>query len=434
MNIEKTNIILDSLAEAVVTVDKNFKVTFINEAAEKITGYKKEQIIGDFCKHYFESDFCEFNCPIATVLKNGKNVYDRETEIHCNGKGTIPIKLNAAVLKDENNIPSGGVISFRDISVFKEYDKILKKNSNYHGIIGKSKKLKSIFNLIDEISDSDAPVLITGETGTGKELIADAIFNTSLRKGKSFIKLNCSAIPKNLIISELFGHVKGAFTDARNDRTGRFELADGGTVFLDEVCDLPLEVQPQLLRFLQEGTFERLGESITRTSDVRIIAATNKNLQDEIKKGNFREDLYYRLNVIDIHLPLLRERKEDIPILINFFINKFSKVYNKKILGTDNKSNDILFNYNYSGNIRELENIIEYAVIRTKTENEICVCHLPNKLRMNHNCKKNDTPYVHNNDLIELLNTHKWNKTKVADILDIDRTTLWRRMQKLGIS
>lgn len=434
MTNEKTKIILDSLADAVVTVDKNFKVTFINEAAEKITGYKKEEIIGDYCKHYFDSDFCEFNCPIASVLKNGKNVYDRETEINCNGRGTVPIKLNAAVLKDENNVPAGGVISFRDISLLKEYDKILKNDTNYHGIIGKSKKLKSIFNLIDEVSDSDAPVLITGETGTGKELIADAIFNTSLRKGKSFIKLNCSAIPKNLIISELFGHVKGAFTDARNDRTGRFELADGGTIFLDEICDLPLEVQPQLLRFLQEGTFERLGESVTRTSDVRVIAATNKNLQEEIKKGNFREDLFYRLDVVNIYLPSLRERKDDIPILIDFFINKFSKAYNKKILGLDDKSNDILLNYNYGGNIRELENIIEYAVIRTKTENEICVCHLPHKIRRNHNCKKNDTPDIHNNELVELLNKYKWNKTEVAKALGIDRTTLWRRMQKLGIS
>lgn len=434
MDSKKTNIILDSLAEAVVTVDKNFKVTFINEAAERITGYKKEQIIGDFCKHYFDSDFCEFNCPIASVLKTGENVYDRETEINCNGRGTIPIKLNAAVLRDENNIPAGGVISFRDISVLKEYDKLLKNESSFHGIISKNKKMKNIFNLIEEISGSDAPVLITGETGTGKELIADAIFKLSDRNKKEFIKLNCSAIPKNLIVSELFGHVRGAFTDARNDRIGRFELANGGTIFLDEVCDLPLEAQPQLLRFLQEGTFERLGDSITKSADVRIIAATNKNVETEIKKGNFREDLFYRLDVVNINLPSLRERKDDIPILIDYFINKFSAVYNRKILGLDDKSNDILMNYNFSGNIRELENIIEYAVIRTKTEKEICVCHLPQKIRQNHNCNQRSIPELHNNQLVELLNKHKWNKSEVAKVLGIDRTTLWRRMKKLGLS
>ena len=321
-NINNTNIILDSLAEAVVTVDKDFKITFINEAAERITGFKKEKLIGKFCKNYFDSKFCEFNCPIVYVLKTGKNIYDRETEINCNEKQNIPIKLNAAVLKDDNNQPIGGVISFRDISAIKEIDGFLKTESNFHGIVGKNKKLKNIFNLIEEISDTDAPVLICGETGTGKELIANAVQTVSQRKNKNYVKVNCSVIPPNLIVSELFGHAKGAFTDAKNDRVGRFEYADGGTIFLDEICDLPIEIQPQLLRVLQEGTFERLGESLTRHVDVRIIAATNKNVDEEIYTKKFREDLYYRLNVITIELPPLRERKNDIPLLIEYFIKR----------------------------------------------------------------------------------------------------------------
>lgn len=432
--IENDKVILNSLAEAVVTVDKNFKITFINEAAEKITGYKKDQIVDGLCKNYFVSDFCEFNCPIAHVLKSGKNVYDRETEIHCNQKGNIPIKLNAAVLRDENNEPVGGVISFRDITAFKEIDKLLKSHSSYYGIIGKDKKIKKIFNLIDEIADSDAPVIITGETGTGKELIANAIQSVSKRKNKPFVKVNCSAIPQNLLNSELFGHVKGAFTDARNDRIGRFEFANEGTIFLDEICDLAIEIQPQLLRFLQEGTFERLGESFTRKADVRVITATNKNIEEEISKGRFREDLFYRLEVININLPSLRERKEDIPLLIEFFINKYSRIYNKNILGIDDNTNNILMNYNYPGNIRELENIIEYGVIRTKAGEEICICNLPQKLRSNFNCnQKLNELEIHNNDIIELLNKYRWNKTKVAEVLGIDRTTLWRKMKSLGI-
>jgi PAS domain S-box-containing protein len=434
-NINNTNIILDSLAEAVVTVDKDFKITFINEAAEKITGFKKEDVIGKFCKHYFDSKFCEFNCPIVNVLKTGKNIYDRETEINCSERQNLPIKLNAAVLKDENNQPIGGVISFRDISVMKEIDGFLKTESNYHGIVGKNKKLKNIFNLIDEISDTDAPVLISGETGTGKELIANAVQTVSQRKGKNYVKVNCSVIPPNLIVSELFGHAKGAFTDAKTDRIGRFEYTDGGTIFLDEICDLPIEIQPQLLRILQEGTFERLGESVTRHADVRIIAATNKNIEEEIHTKKFREDLYYRLNVITIELPPLRERKDDLHLLIEYFIKKYSVVYKKNIKGIDDNTLEVLMNYNFPGNIRELENIIEYAVIRTKKDEAICVCLLPHKLRKNSNCGKNTktSSDINNNELVELLNEHKWNKTKVAEVLGVDRTTLWRKMKRIGI-
>jgi PAS domain S-box-containing protein len=437
MNSDKnTDTILNSLAEAVVTVDKDFKITFINEAAERITGFKKENLIGKFCKNYFDSKFCEFNCPIVNVLKTGKNIYDRETEINCKEGQNIPIKLNAAVLKDEDDRPIGGVISFRDISVLKEIDGFLKTESRYHGIVGKNKKLKNIFNLIDEISDTDAPVLISGETGTGKELIANAVQTISQRKNKNYIKVNCSVIPPNLIVSELFGHAKGAFTDAKADRIGRFEYANGGTIFLDEICDLPIEIQPQLLRILQEGTFERLGESITRHVDVRIIAATNKNIEEEIYTKKFREDLYYRLNVITIELPPLRERKDDLPLLIEYFIKKYSIVYKKNIKGIDDNSLQVLMNYNFPGNIRELENIIEYAVIRTKSGETICVCLLPQKLRKNSNCRKNtkSTSDINNNELVDLLNEHKWNKTKVAEILGVDRTTLWRKMKRIGIN
>lgn len=437
MKDQNTNTILNSLAEAVVTIDKNFKITFINEAAKKITGFKKDEIVGMYCKHFFESDFCEINCPIVNVIKSGKSIYDRETELKCDSETTIPIKLNAAVLKDESGIPIGGVITFRDISQLKKMENILDANYVFHNIVSRNKQMKEIFNLIIDIADTDIPILITGETGTGKELIANAIQNVSKRKDKPYLKINCSIIPENLIVSELFGHVKGAFTDARQDRTGRFEYADKGTIFLDEIGDLPISVQPQLLRFLQDGTYERLGDTVTKKSDVRIISATNINLEEAITNGTFRKDLFYRLNVVNIQVPPLRKRRDDIPILIDYFLKKYSLIYKKELKGFDERSIEILNSWSFPGNVRELENIIEYCVIKTKNKHEICVCNLPQNLREKYPCnstsKENVNLTINSTNLINILNDCRWNKTLAAKKLGIDRTTLWRRLKSLGI-
>jgi PAS domain S-box-containing protein len=435
----KNNVILNSLAEGVITVDKDFKITFFNEAAEKITGFNKEKVIGNYCKNVFKSEFCFSNCPIANVLQNGKNVYDVDTSIQCNNAEPLSIRLNAAILKDEENMPIGGVISFRDVTILKKIESFLEIDSLFMGMIGKTKEMKEIFRLVEEISSSDAPVFIHGETGTGKELIANAIQALSKRQDKNFVKVNCSVIPQNLIASELFGHVKGAFTDAHKDRIGRFEYADKGTIFLDEIGELPLQMQPQLLRVIEKGSFERLGETITRNVDVRIISATNINIEDVIKKEKFRRDLYYRLNVIPIELPPLRKRKEDIPFLTNYFIKKYSIVYQKKVEGIDEDALELILNWNWPGNVRELENVVEYALIKTKREGALCICCLPTKIRGPIKCKRksNDSKNIlekNNTELIELLNAHKWNKTKVAEILGIDRTTLWRKLKSIGIN
>lgn len=288
-------------------------------------------MIGKFCRHIFKSDFCAQNCPIANLLQNGKNIYDIETSIHCNNSQSIPVKLNAAILKDENASPIGGVISFRDISLIKKVENMLNTKNIFMGMIGASKKMREIFQLIELIAESDIPVLIHGETGTGKELVANAIKALSRRKDKNFVKINCSVIPESLIGSELFGHAKGAFTDAHKDRVGRFEFADGGTIFLDEIGELPLQMQPQLLRIIEDGSYERIGETITRNVNVRIISATNVNIEEAIKVGKFRQDLFYCLNTVTIEIPPLRDRKEDIPFLVEHFLNKYSIVY-KKIL------------------------------------------------------------------------------------------------------
>lgn len=434
--------ILDSLAEGLFTVDKNFRITFLNRAAERITGFKKEEAIGRFCKDIFQSDFCLSGCPLVNVLKSGVSIYDFKTKYICKNSRQISIKLNASILKNSDNNPMGGVVSFRDFLYENSINEYLRDNTNFYGIVGHTKAMTDIFHLIHEIAYTDAAVLIQGETGTGKEMIANAIQATSKRRKEKFVKVNCSVLPPNLLASELFGHAKGAFTDAVKDRVGRFELADRGTIFLDEIAEMPLQMQTLLLRVIQEGTFERLGESLTRKVDVRIIAATNVNIKEAIKNGNFREDLYYRLNVIPIYIPPLRQRKEDIPFLIRHFIQKFNLLYDKEIKDVEDRALNILINYYWQGNIRELENVIEYSFIRNKDDNKITLCSLPSYITQLNDCpgSKVVNPYnsrtetkINTAALIELLNKHRWNKTKVARILGVNRTTIWRHLKSTGI-
>lgn len=430
----KRDEILDSIGEGLLTVDKNFKINFFNRAAEQITGFKREEVLNQFCKYVFKCELCESKCPIGLILESGNPLYDFRSNIEIKDGTRKPIKLNAAILKNDSDQPIGGVISFRDLSEIESIRKDISSTGNFYGIIGRGKVMQDIFNLIEEISDSDATVLIQGESGTGKELVANAIQATSKRKSKPFVKVNCAVFPENLLASELFGHIKGAFTDAVRDRLGRFELANEGTIFLDEIAEMPLQTQVQLLRVLQEGTFERVGESIPRKADVRVIAATNIKIAEALKSGKLREDLYFRLNVIPIFIPPLRERVEDIPHLVNSFIKEFSKIYNKQIEDIDNEALDALIKYYWPGNVRELENIIEFLVVRTK-ERIIHFDSLPENLK----AAKNDQQFVKEykrenpSELIQILEKHKWNKTKAAQELGVGRTTLWRMLKNLNI-
>ncbi|MHB8339032.1 MAG: sigma-54 interaction domain-containing protein [Ignavibacteriaceae bacterium] len=430
------NEILNSLAEGVFTVDKEFRINFFNKAAEKITGFKGSEVIGKTCKDVFKSNLCQTKCPFVQILESGKTIFDIDSQIFCNGKSKS-IRLNAAILKNELTQPIGGVISFRELEPFIRVQEILSKNYYFYGIVGFSKAMNEICDLIIEIADCDASVLIQGETGTGKELIADAIHAVGRRKDKPFIKVNCAVIPPNLLASELFGHVKGAFTDASKDRTGRFELANNGTIFLDEIAEMPANMQSQLLRVLQNGKFERLGESISRNVDVRIISATNNNINSSIEEGKFREDLFFRLNVIPIRVPPLRERKDDILFLVTHFLNKFSLIYKKNIEKISDEALDIFMRYNWPGNVRELENAIEFAFIRTKSNDTIHACKLPPSLKEYKNCSKelskSDVKSLKINEMIKLLEEHKWNKSALARELGVDRTTIWRQLKKMGI-
>jgi len=436
LNQTLTDDILDSIGEGLFTVDKNFKINYFNRAAERITGYKREKVLGKFCKHIFQSKRCYTRCPITLVLETGQNIYDWESDILNENGSLTPIKLNAAVLKNESDEPIGGVISFRDMSEIELIKKKLSKQSQFYGVVGHSKGMQEIFTLIEEISESDATVLIQGESGTGKEVVANAIQASSMRKDKPYVKVNCSVFSPQLLASELFGHVKGAFTGAIKDRPGRFEVANKGTIFLDEVAEMPLQMQLQLLRVLQEGTFERVGESITRKVDVRVIAATNKDLKTSLKEGNFREDLFYRLNVIPIEIPPLRERPDDIPYLVKHFINKFSIIYKKDIQDIEDEALDIIVRYHWPGNIRELENTIEYAFARTQDQNVIKACKLPLSIRQGIICHEGRAGAGlerKDEELLRLLEKHHWNKTRVARELGIGRSTLWRMLKKLEL-
>ncbi len=431
-----TQDILDSLAEGVMTVDKNFRVQSFNKAAEKITGYRREDVLGNFCKNIFCSSRCMTDCPIATVLERGQNAQEVENIIQSRSGKEIPIRMNVAIFKNTENRALGGVVSFRDLSGLEKIHESLVKQTQFHGIVGQNKKMRDIYELIREISEADSSVLITGESGTGKELIANAVQAESRRSKTPFIKVNCSVFPPQLLASELFGHVKGAFTDARSNRIGRFEMADGGTLFLDEVAEMPLQMQIQLLRVVQEGTFERVGESVTRKVDVRVIAATNIDIQKAISDGKFREDLYYRLNVIPIVAPPLRERKEDIPYLVRHFMDKLSLTSHKTIKEIDDEAMDLLLNYDWPGNIRELENAIEYGFARSQ-DTIIHCSKLPPLIRNRRGmriCGDRETPLSsEESNLLQLLNEYHWNKTIVANKLGIGRTTLWRKMKALGL-
>lgn len=359
----QNHMILDSIADGVFTVDRNWKITSFNRAAEQITGWTANDAIGNFCSDIFHSSICGKNCAIAQCLYSGKPVANLSINITNTKEEKIPISISASPLIDNDGNIIGGVETFRDLSTLATLRKQLTKNYTFDEIISKSAAMQRIFNILPDIARSPSTVLIMGESGTGKELVARAIYHASLRADQPFIIVNCGALPETLLESELFGYKAGAFTDAKKDKIGRFAAAEKGTLFLDEIGDIPQSLQVKLLRVLQNKVYEPLGSNTPLSADVRIITATNRNLQELVQQGTFREDLFYRLNVVKIQLPPLRERREDIPLLTDHFIKHFSVIQGKDIVGISNAALNILMRYDYPGNIRELENIIEYAFI-----------------------------------------------------------------------
>jgi len=431
------NVILNSIADGVFTTDNDGKITFINKAAEEITGFSSKEAIGHFCFDIFRADICQTRCALKETLKTKKEITNLSVTILNKDGKKMPISISTAVLKNEKGQIIGGVETFRDVSTIEELRKELSQKYTLGDIISKNHKIHEIFNILPDIAESDSTVLVQGASGTGKELFAKAIHSLSRRKTKSFVKVNCGALPDTLLESELFGYLKGAFTDAKKDKPGRFALANEGTIFLDEVGDMSPSLQVKLLRVLQEKEYEPLGSTSPRKTDVRIIAATNKDLSKLVNEDKFRDDLFYRLNVVKIELPLLRERREDIPLLIDAFVQKFSAKMGKQLTGVSDEVMRTLMRYDYPGNVRELENIIEHAFVLCKGDRIDLGC-LPKEFAEDQGeitaftPSKEETPFQKaESEIIErTLKKYGGNRVKTAKELGLDRTTLWRKIKK----
>ncbi len=433
----QTDVILDSIADGVFTVDCAFRITSFNRAAETITGVPQEDALGRTCRDIFHSNICDRECILKKSIAGNKPITDQSIYI-VDAKGReIPISISAAPLKDAEGNIIGGVETFRDQSEVAELRKELEKKYSFQDIISKNKQIQKIFSILPDIAESDSTVLILGDSGTGKELFARAIHNLSHRTANPLVIVNTGALPDTLLESELFGYKAGAFTDAKKDKPGRFALAEKGTLFLDEIGDVSPALQVKLLRVLQNKIYEPLGSTKSEKANVRIVAATHHDLKRMVEKREFREDLYYRLNVVTIKLPPLRQRKEDIPLLVSHFINRFNKLKNKNILGISDEALSLLMRYPFPGNVRELENIIEYAFILCR-RNLIQAKHLPEQFQ---NEEKKDEVEVTSLTLEDIkkraveraLERNNWRKMATARDLDIDKGTLRRMIQRYDI-
>ncbi len=434
---DTTKVILDCISDGVFTIDYNWEITSFNRAAEEITGISKKEAMGRHCWEVFRSNMCEEDCALKKTMEEGKPFISSSAYIINSDKKKISITASTSLLIDGNGDVIGGVESFRDHSLVEKLRKELSSNFQMEDIVSNAFAMKNIFNILPQISDSDSSVLIEGETGTGKELMARAIHNMSHRKDKPFIAINCGALPDTLLESELFGYKKGAFTNAVKDKPGQFSLADGGTVFLDEIGDTSAAFQVSMLRVLQEHEYTPLGGINKEKTDIRIIAATNRNLAERVEKNKFRQDLYYRINVIRLTLPPLRQRMEDIPLLVERFIDKLNLRQGKLIQGIDQTVLSAFMSHPFPGNIRELENIIEHAFVLC-TEGIITLKHLPGFLSQGSapGCDQNDDPVksAQTKLIMDALTHNNYNRNAAARSLGIHKSTLFRQIKKLGIT
>jgi len=357
------DVILDSIADGVFTIDGNWCVTSFNRAAERITGITRQEALGRCCRDILKADVCETDCALRQTMETGEPIINKPVHIVDSEGRRKSITISSALLKDRQGQIIGGVETFRDMTVVEELRKQLEKQYRCEDIISRSHRVQELFDVLPRVAESDCAVLIEGETGTGKELFARALHSLSARREKPFIAVNCSALPDTLLESELFGHKTGAFTDAKQDKPGRFALAEGGTLFLDEIGDITPAVQVRLLRVLQDKMYEPVGGVDTIKADVRVVTATNRNLTDLVDQGVFRKDLFYRINVVRFELPSLRERKEDIPLLVDHFVSRFNALYGRDICCVSNDAMADLLSHDFPGNIRELENVIEHCFV-----------------------------------------------------------------------
>ncbi len=432
------DVILDSIVDGVFTVDENRRITSFNRAAEEITGVSSEDAIGQRCCDVFHANICENECALKEALCTGHPIVCKPIYIVKADGHRIPVSISATVLKDQDGNVIGGVESFRDLSVIEQLRKELQDKYTFADIVARSAAMRRILDVLPQLADSDSTVLIEGASGTGKELVARAIHDLSPRRKKRFVAINCGALPDTLLESELFGYKAGAFTDARKDKPGRFAVASGGTIFLDEVGDVSSAMQSKLLRVLQERVYEPLGSVDPVSADVRVIAASNRDLGELVKEGVFREDLYYRVNVVRVPLPPLRDRREDIPLLVEHFVSKFNRLQQKNVAGVSEEVMAILLEYDYPGNIRELENIVEHAFVLCRG-GLVEPRHLPAILRDRAQQEPSSSESeltlrsLEKMHLIKAIRRHGGNRKAAARGLGIHPSTLFRKIKSLGI-
>ncbi len=434
-------VILSSIADGVFTVNSDRIITSFNPAAEKITGVPASKAIGKRCYEVFHADICEQGCMLEKTLRTGVEAIDQPVNITNASGERIPISISTSVLRDDDDNVLGAVETFRDLSAIEHLRKELHKKYSFEDIISKSPLIHKLFAILPDVAESDSTVLIQGPSGSGKELFARAIHNLSARKDHKYVVINCGTLPTQLFESELFGYVRGAFTDAKKDKDGKLVAADGGTVFFDEIGELPLSTQVKLLRLLQEREFEPLGATHTVKTSIRIVAATNQNLKELVAAGRFRDDLYFRLAVVKFDLPPLRDRREDVPYLVDHFIKKNNARRGKNVVGVSPEVMKILMRYDFPGNVRELENIIEYAFvvchgsIIQKDHLPAELNHAPEAARVTVNSQQDPLMAAvdEENKIKSALEKHKGNQTRAAQELGMDRSTLWRKLKKYNI-
>lgn len=445
LNNEFFPLIFDSIPYGIFTVDSEGIITAFNRVAEETMGYSRNEVIGLPCFRVFRSDMCPKDCPLKRSISSGRRIESRETTVITKDGRRIPIELSTAACTDIQNVIIGGVEMFRDISLVRELRKQVQGSYVCEDIISKSPLMHKIFEMLPAVAMSPSTVVIEGESGTGKELVARAIHNLSAHKEEPFVAINCAALPDTLLESELFGYVKGAFTDAKRDKPGRFALAGSGTILLDEISEISAAMQVKLLRVLQEREYEPLGSLKPVKFKARIVVCTNRDLAVEVQRKRFRKDLYFRLNVVRISLPPLRERLEDIPHLVEHFINRFNLLHGRRLKRCSERVLATLLKYPFPGNIRELENAIEHAFV-VCTSNIIQFEDLPPHI-LEHTTEIQDIPYSRVDDRkISLLQNaesetvrnalieNHWNKNMTAVSLGISRSTLWRKIKKYGIN
>jgi PAS domain S-box-containing protein len=374
-----TDSILESISDGVFTVDGSWRITSFNRAAEEITGIDRKEAVGCRCSDVFRASMCEGECALRHTLETGSPLVNRVGFI-IDGRGKrIPISVSTALLRDGAGRVVGGAETFRDLSLIEELRKEIAGRYRVGDIVSRSAAMQRLMEALPRVAESESTILLQGETGTGKELVARAIHGLSARRDRPFVAVNCGALPDTLLESELFGYKSGAFTGATRDKPGRFALARGGTLLLDEIGEVSPALQVRLLRVLQEKQFEPLGATRSESADVRVIAASNRDLTGLVENGAFRQDLYYRIKVMKLDLPPLRKRKEDIPLLLQHFIKLFNTVQNKRVTGVSPDVLGVLSAHDYPGNVRELQNIIEHAFVLL-SEGPIETEHLPPEL------------------------------------------------------